>query len=110
MDAHKIYPEGYDHLEIDKKRGGQGKARHYSRTEKPPRYHLIDFGLSCRYDHDGPYLEFPLKGGDKTAPEHQDEERTPCDPFPTDIYYLGNLIKMEFVEVSLFATGETLTD
>ena len=42
-------------------------------------------------------LDVPLRGGDKTAPEHQNATR--CNPFYTDIYYLGNLVRQEFIQV-----------
>lgn len=107
MDSIKLYPEGFDFLEIDKKPGGHGRPRHHSRTERPPRYYFIDYGISTWYWDDQPHKEIPVKGGDKTAPEHAilvDGKRVPCDPFPTDIYYLGNLIKTQFVEVMLQVT------
>jgi hypothetical protein len=74
-------------------------AKAHTRTWRPPRYLLIDFGLSRQYDPaKGPPLEKPLRGGDKSAPEHRDME-TPCDPFPTDVYYLGNLVREDFIQV-----------
>lgn len=73
----------------------------YSRTERPPKYYLIDFGISRRYDPaQGPPLEDPINGGDKTVPEHQRRKGIiPCNPFFTDIYYAGNMIRTEFLEV-----------
>jgi len=73
----------------------------YSRTERPPKYYLIDFGISRRYDPaQGPPLEDPIHGGDKTVPEHQGRKGIiPCNPFFTDIYYAGNMIRTEFLEV-----------
>ncbi len=56
-------------------------------------------GLSRQYDPaNGPPLEKPLRGGDKSAPEHKDLQ-TACDPFPTDVYYLGNLVREQFIQV-----------
>lgn len=43
-------------------------------------------------------MERILRGGDKSAPEHNKGLQY-CDPFPTDVYYLGNLIKNEFIAV-----------
>jgi hypothetical protein len=57
---------------------------------------LIDFGLSQRYSSRDE-LDEPLRGGDKTAPEHQLGRL--CNPFHTDIYYLGNLIRERFLNV-----------
>ena len=57
------------------------------------------FGLSRYYDPaNGPPLDMPVRGGDKSAPEHQDNE-TPYNPFPTDVYYLGNLVRKHFMQV-----------
>jgi hypothetical protein len=77
-----------------------GKVTHVSRTEKPPRYFFIDFELSRYYPNRvGPVDEEIVRGGDKSVPEHQGDAVS-CDPFPTDIYYVGNTIRKEFVQVS----------
>jgi hypothetical protein len=77
-----------------------GKATYYTRTQRPPKYYLIDFGISRRYDDkDLPVLEPQIHGADRTVPEFQDSF-APCDPFPTDIYYLGNVFRMDFTRVS----------
>ncbi|TFY52688.1 hypothetical protein EVG20_g10445, partial [Dentipellis fragilis] len=68
-------------------------------------YYFIDYGLSEHY-HPGrvqpwtwPPLELPVHGGDKSVPEHQGEKYDVlCDPFPADIYLLGNLIRESFIE------------
>lgn len=104
MDGSKMFPDGY-HPQYPKMNRDfySGRARFYTRTQRPPKYHIIDFGLSRQYDtRDPPPLEIPIVGGDKTVPEFRFTKRgkppKPCDPFPTDIYYLGNLILREFVE------------
>jgi hypothetical protein len=103
MDVSLLYPKGYHPRFIDRSRDYRGSAKHYTRTERPPKYFLIDFGLSRRYDpKDGPPLELPIHGGDKTVPEFQEEGYDkPSDPFVTDIYYLGNMIKENFLDVRL---------
>ncbi|KAI0297841.1 hypothetical protein B0F90DRAFT_1736952 [Multifurca ochricompacta] len=91
-----MYPQSFHPVAINRSRDFRKKANGYSRTRRPPLYLLIDFGLSRRYDPaNGPPLDKPLRGGDKSAPEHQDRD-TPCNPFPTDIYYIGNLVREEF--------------
>ncbi|KAK6968987.1 kinase domain-containing protein [Favolaschia claudopus] len=68
------------------------RSRPITRTECWPRYLIIDFGLSRRYDPSrGPPLEGIILGGDKSPPEHQ--KNLQCNPFPTDIYFLGNLLR-----------------
>ncbi|RDB25039.1 hypothetical protein Hypma_007481 [Hypsizygus marmoreus] len=70
-----------------------------SRTRTPIKYYLVDFGLSKIYKpEDAPYLEPPGWGGDKTVPEFQTPDRTPCDPFPVDVYCLGNAIRENFLD------------
>jgi hypothetical protein len=64
-----------------------------------PRYYLIDFGISRRYGpKDIPPLEPIIIGGDKTVPEFQNSY-APCNPFHTDICYIGNFIREGVLEV-----------
>jgi hypothetical protein len=102
LDPSNMYPESFHPVDIRRSRDFRRKAKWYSRTRRPTRYLLIDFGLSRRYDPaNGPPLDKPLRGGDKSAPEHQDRV-TLCNPFPTDVYYLGNLIREDFIQVHVF--------
>ncbi|KAJ7109618.1 hypothetical protein C8R43DRAFT_1161456 [Mycena crocata] len=55
---------------------------------------IIDFGLSRRYDPSkGPPVEHAVSSGDRNPPEYGAE----CNPFPADIYCLGNLLKRHFI-------------
>jgi len=94
FDPCEMYPEGFHPIQMNRKRNFKGRAKRYTRTERPPRYYLIDFGLSRRY-RSRDVLDEPLRGGDRSAPEHQDGRL--CNPFHTDIYYLGNLVRDEFM-------------
>ncbi|KAK0487589.1 hypothetical protein IW261DRAFT_1328703, partial [Armillaria novae-zelandiae] len=104
MDASQMYgPEGFHPHERDKKYDLSGRARPYSRTERPPKYYFIDFGLSDIYNPDDlPATICALEGGDKTVPEFLADDpdwtkRTPKhDPFAVDVYYLGNTFKAFF--------------
>ncbi|KAG6855620.1 hypothetical protein H0H87_000226 [Tephrocybe sp. NHM501043] len=70
-----------------------------SRTLKPVKYYLIDFGLSKEYPPGGPpRLEEPPWGGDKSVPEHWLPNAPPCDPFPVDVYCLGNCVREQFLD------------
>jgi len=93
-DPSEMYPRGFHPVQMDRSQDFKGKARGYTRTQRPPRYYLIDFGLS-RYYPSRNVLDEPLRGGDRSAPEHQDGRW--CNPFYTDIYYLGNLVRQEFI-------------
>ena len=77
-----------------------GRAKHFTRTHKPPKYYFIDFGISRRYEPSNTDpREVPIWGGDKEVPEFQNSNE-PRNPFPTDIFYISNAIKMDFLWVS----------
>ncbi|KAJ6516594.1 hypothetical protein C8R47DRAFT_1172841 [Mycena vitilis] len=75
------------------------RATNYTRTRLPVKYYFIDFGLSRQYDptKGPPFLEDVIRGGDKSVPEFAIPGNFSCDPFPTDIYYLANLIRRHFL-------------
>ncbi|EPT04685.1 hypothetical protein FOMPIDRAFT_1034786 [Fomitopsis schrenkii] len=100
LDGAPMYKHPWHPIVTIMKRDYSGLAKHYSRTEKPPKYYFIDFGLSRKYNPaDGPPLELPIQGGDKSVPEFQDDGYDkPADPFRTDIYYLGSMIREAFLE------------
>ena len=101
LDPSNMYPESFHPVEIGRSWDFRRNAKWYSRTRRPTKYLFIDFGLSRRYDPaNGPPLDKPYRGGDKSAPEHKDLARR-CNPFPTDVYYLGNLIREGYMQVRL---------
>ena len=104
LDPSEMYPNGFHPTQINRRADFSGRAKRYTRTQRPPRYYLIDFGLSRRHPSRDAFDE-PLRGGDRTAPEYQ--RGGSCNPFQTDIYYLGNLIHEEFIWV-IFATASNL--
>ncbi|KAH9985000.1 kinase-like domain-containing protein [Russula vinacea] len=94
FDPSEMYPRGFHPTRMDRSRNFKGRANRYTRTQRPPRYYLIDLGLSRQY-FSRRALDLPLRGGDKSAPEHRNATR--CNPFYTDIYYIGNLVRQEFI-------------
>ncbi|EPQ57111.1 hypothetical protein GLOTRDRAFT_137524 [Gloeophyllum trabeum ATCC 11539] len=104
MDPSALYPESFHPVSTSQKRNLKGHAKHYTRTQRPVKYYLIDFGLSRRYKpEDMPPMEEVVIGGDRTVPEFQDVytravSSKRCDPFPTDIYTLGNVMKSWLIE------------
>ena len=103
MDATPLYPIPYHPMRRSRLRDfsdhGWFDPTHYTRTERTVKYYIIDFGISRRYNpDDGPPLEDPIIGGDKSVPEFQ-VSLEPCNPFPTDIYYLGSVIRNTFLHV-----------
>jgi hypothetical protein len=101
MDAKNMHAEPYHPVITFMKRDFSGHVGHYTRTQRPPKYYFIDFGLSRRYDasEENP-LEYPIFGGDKSVPEFRDNVDVPMNPFPTDVYYLGNVVREQFLNVS----------
>ncbi|KAG5652091.1 hypothetical protein H0H81_006310 [Sphagnurus paluster] len=69
-----------------------------SRTKRPVKYYFIDFDLSRMYEPEEHRLETPPWGGDKTVPEFLIPNPEPCDPFPVDVYCLGNAIRRSFLD------------
>ena len=102
MDGTPMYPDGWHPYMPIFRRDYSGLVKHFTRTQRPPKYFFIDFGLSRKYNpDDGPPLEPPIFGGDKSVPEFQGEGHSkPSNPFPTDVYYLGSFIREGFLEVS----------
>jgi len=99
LDPSNMYPKSFHPADMGRSKDFRRRAKGYSRTRRPSQYVLIDFGLSRRYDPaDGPPVDVPICGGDKSAPEHRDGN-TSYNPFPTDVYYLGNLVREYYMEV-----------
>ncbi|KAK7053598.1 kinase domain-containing protein [Favolaschia claudopus] len=105
QDPTDLYPDGFHPVRQWMDPSYKAFSRYLMRTDCWPRYYIIDFGLSRRYDPaDGPPSEDIILGGDKSPPEHA-EEAIACNPFPTDIYFLGNLLKEHFVYPQCPDTG-----
>ena len=104
MDPKPLYPNMYHPKEILLNRDLNGRAKHYTRTERPTKYYIIDFGLSRKYKtDDAPFLEPVIRGGDKTVPEFKNSD-APCNPFFTDVYCVGNTINEKFLQVRVTMT------
>ena len=108
MDASPISDTLFHPLNQRMRRDFRGKwEASHTRTERPVKYFLIDFGSAARYDSvDPPPMEVPLPGGDRSVPEFVGYNlRLPLskvklhNPFPTDVYYLGNWMREKFVDV-----------
>ncbi|KAG6867669.1 hypothetical protein C0993_012548 [Termitomyces sp. T159_Od127] len=70
-----------------------------SRTKKPVKYYLIDFGLSGEYrPEDAPHLRRPPWGGDKSVPEFFVPDGAHCDPFAVDVYCMGNSVRQDYLD------------
>lgn len=101
LDPIDLYPESFHPVQTMLNKDCSGYAKHFTRTRRPPKYYFIDFGLSRRYDPlDTNPREVPIWGGDKEVPEFQNSNE-PCNPFATDVFYIGNAIRKDFILVSL---------
>ncbi len=117
LDASELYPEGFNSVNprLVPNHSGLEKAKHITRTQCWPRYYLIDFGMSPRYDPSNvPPMEPLISVGDKYPPEHSIITVNPpwvdsCNPFPTDVYYLGSMLKRTLSVVSAFSPDNPLS-
>ncbi|KAJ6607526.1 hypothetical protein B0H10DRAFT_2227725 [Mycena sp. CBHHK59/15] len=102
--ANKMYPNGfypgnpsYAHRTLDV----SARAKAFTRTQRPPRYYWIDYGLSSdEYQCSDPSgrLRVPYaRGGDKDIPETQNNCLL-ADPFASDVWWLGNLIETHLIK------------
>ena len=98
FDPSGMYPKGYHPIKLNRSQDFKRRAERYTRTARPPRYYLIDFGLSRQYSSRNT-LDQLLRLGDMSTPEHKQGGR--YNPFCTDIYYLGNLVREHFLLVRL---------
>ena len=65
----------------------------------PRRYYYVNFHLSRQFENNSYAYTQPAHGGDWNVSEFG--MNSDCyDPFPTDIYYIGNLIQEDFLKVS----------
>ncbi|KAI0038461.1 hypothetical protein FA95DRAFT_1613374 [Auriscalpium vulgare] len=100
LDPSGMYPNSFHPIKMNRTKDFHWIAKSYTRTQRPPRYYLIDFGLSRYYDPaNGVPMDDAIRGGDKSAPEFRDYfNGVVHNPFPTDIYYIGNLLRTDFIQ------------
>jgi hypothetical protein len=107
MDPKEIFPVPYHPAAIDRTRDFRGKVRSLPRSGQPVKYYWIDFGLARRYQPNQlPPSEKVVLGADQSPPEHKDP-KSRCDPFPTDVYFAGNLVREYFLTVRSATLSDT---
>ncbi|RPD57480.1 hypothetical protein L227DRAFT_530051 [Lentinus tigrinus ALCF2SS1-6] len=100
MDSRPILPNNFHPQAPYRNLNGQGFVKAYTRTAHPVRYYFTDFGISRKYSADNPNpMEVPIFGGDKSVPEHLEDPLRHRNPFRTDVYYLGSLMRTRFLQV-----------
>ena len=93
MESEKMYPHGFHHFVVLDKPDLSGTAKFYTRTQRPSKYFIIDFGMSRRYEPgDGSPLEPTILPDGKTEALQ--------NPFQVDVYLAGDLVREIFLDVS----------
>ena len=66
---------------------------------KPVKYYIVDLDQARQYERLENALERSVVKGEGAAPEFQNAlDRQ--NPFPTDVYYIGNVVRETFLKVS----------
>ena len=100
MDAPSMFPNGVHPCNITRDRSGEEWVRIIPRHKAsgPVNYYFIDFGISRLYEEGDAHLVVGNDGADQDIPEMSDIEE--YDPFPADVFILGNTLKKYFIPVS----------
>ncbi|KAJ7186164.1 kinase-like domain-containing protein [Mycena filopes] len=110
MDGQHLFPDGVHPRYQTLTPNRRGLAKHYTRTQRPVKYYLIDFGISTAFRPGEAHSVYQILGRDRTVPEFIPIEDLPPDtpvsvllhdPFPVDVYYIGNMIRREFLVPNL---------
>ncbi|KAI0078460.1 hypothetical protein K474DRAFT_1745053 [Panus rudis PR-1116 ss-1] len=99
MDASPMYPESFHPQAQSRTPDLKGKAKHYNRTSHPVKYYFVNFGISVKYQSSDKPLAYPALSDDTSVPENK--LNRPLDPFAVDVYIIGNLIRENFIKVSV---------
>jgi hypothetical protein len=101
MDPSGLFPVSFHPILTDMTRDIRTKVRPITRSECTVKYYWIDFGIACKYrPEERPVTERVVMGADKSPPEHKNKsKKARCDPFATDVYYVGNLVRESFLKV-----------
>ena len=105
MDGSNLCIDAFHPVDPIMKRDFSGFARFKTRTERPPKYYFIDFGLSCRFNSIFNAFDLPAKAGDSEVPELLNYS-CPSNPFPIDVFCMGNTIKRDFLVVSILCRAQ----
>ena len=91
LESEKMFPEGYHPRKDVRKPDLSGPAKFYTRTQRPSKYFIIDFGMSRRYESDN---DSPME---LTVTEKGVQLQ---NPFQVDIHLAGELLRQVFLDVS----------
>ena len=98
MDADALFPKGF-HPAVSAYDASSSEIAYPKRRRDVGgvRYYLIDFGISWRFEAGEERKITGMLGQDQDVPELS--ETVPYDPFLTDVFIIGNLMRKEFVKV-----------
>ncbi|KAK7692281.1 hypothetical protein QCA50_003906 [Cerrena zonata] len=102
MGSKDMWPELYHIMAPHRNRSFTARVKKpFTKTARPPKYHIIDFGMSRRYSPDNLNpTEIAPEGGDRTVPEFGNGTGAVVhDPFAVDIYCVGNVIQDYILKV-----------
>ncbi|KAF9077722.1 hypothetical protein BDP27DRAFT_1311566 [Rhodocollybia butyracea] len=86
MDARRMYPDGHHPSEPSRTYDHKKRARHFSH-----------FGFSqINEPSQERSPEYALRSGGAEPPEYKAD--IPCDPFASDVFLLGNMIRVQFLD------------
>ena len=91
IEYEKMFPEGYHPNMVFRKPDLSGRAKSYTRTQRPSKYFIIDFGMSRRYESDNDSPQ-ELTVTDKGVLSQ--------NPFQVDVHLAGELVRQTFLDVS----------
>lgn len=104
MDAPALFPKGFHPMAETTLPDLTGPAPYVRRIDVPVHYYFIDFGISTQFAPDQhPRLVLGTDGLDDEVPELSNT--VPYDPFKTDIFIIGNLLRQQFLKVRTTSTG-----
>ncbi|KAJ7162161.1 hypothetical protein C8R46DRAFT_1222303 [Mycena filopes] len=105
MDGRPLFSEPWHPVWTYKSWDYSRRLGFHTRTQRPVKYYFIDFGIAKRYTPEQcPPLEPIHLGIDRTVPEFQGSSLE-ANPFPTDVYYIGNMIRKWFLQGSYRVYG-----
>ncbi|EIW62126.1 uncharacterized protein TRAVEDRAFT_44958 [Trametes versicolor FP-101664 SS1] len=97
MDATAVFPKGFHPMAETTLPDLSGLAPFVRRIDVPVKYYFIDFGISTQFAPDQhPRLVLGTDGLDDEVPELSNT--VPYDPFKTDIFIIGNLLRQQFLQ------------
>ena len=99
IQSDKICPEGFHHI-LDYLNPDLTKpAKYFTRTQRPSKYFIIDFGLSRQYEAGlGSPVEETMEGDDLRLQTS----------YQLDVLRTGELVREIFMDVSMDISGSTL--